>query len=133
MTVQNLNNRDGLVSYQLAGHTFLSMFVAFATTAVAKCFRRSKKAGNEPNEERVVLLYIVARFIVLCGLICQWGHLALMHAKFKGILMANWAMDFRATIPYIVGIVIFFLIWIIFDLFSAIGFLIALFVIQNWR
>ena len=106
VTVQNLNNRDGLVSYQLAGHTFLSMFVAFATTAVAKCFRRSKKAGNEPNEERIVLLYIVARFIVLCGLICQWGHLALMHAKFKGILMANWAMDFRATIPYIVGIVI---------------------------
>ena len=45
------------------------------------------------------------RFIVMSGLICQWGHLAIMDAKFRGILMADWAMDFRATIPYLICIV----------------------------
>ena len=104
-TVNNLGNRDTLVAYQLAGHTALSMILAYCTTVVAKCFRRSPKAGNEPNEERVTLLYFVSRFIVMSGLICQWGHLAIMDAKFRGILMADWAMDFRAIIPYLVCIV----------------------------
>ena len=63
-TVNNLV-RDTLVAYQLAGHTALSLILAYCTTVVAKCFRRSPKAGNEPSEERVTLLYFVSRFIVI--------------------------------------------------------------------
>ena len=106
MSIQSLGNRDTLISYQLAGHTGLSIFLAYATTIVAKCFKRSDRAGDELNEERVILLYYVSRFIVVCGIICQWGHMALMQAKFQGILMADWAMDFRATLPYIASVVV---------------------------
>ena len=63
-------------------------------------------------------MYYVSRFIVLSGLICQWGHIAIMDAKFKGILMANWAMDFRATIPYLACICIGIVSVFIFTLYE---------------
>ena len=118
MTLRNhplkgkLGNKSTLVSWMIAFHTALSVILAYFSTLLPRCFRRSPHAGPAPSEERIQLLYIVSRLLISVGLLCQWCHMWLMDTKYKGITNANWSLDFRSSLPFlgtlIVGIVLIF-------------------------
>ena len=51
-TVNNLGNRDTLVAYQLAGHTALSLILAYCTTVVQSALDAVRKLGtNQAKNE----------------------------------------------------------------------------------
>ena len=80
----NLGNKSTLVSWMLMFHTALSAIFTYLATLMPRCLRRSANAGPNPSEERIGLLYIVARMLVMVALLCQWVHVWLMDTKYKG-------------------------------------------------
>ena len=80
----NLGNKSTLVSWMLMFHTALSAIFTYLATLMPRCLRRSANAGPNPSEERIGLLYIVSRMLVMVALLCQWVHVWLMDTKYKG-------------------------------------------------